>query len=83
MVRVRFNDPDNLATCENFFRHAFPGQIERNGRVLALTFHAGSVAPVMQREVIERLLWAWRVSHNVDRDDGFVLVSEQTDSEID
>ena len=73
MVSVRFNDPDNLATCENFLRHVFPGHVERNGRVLALTFHAASLGPAAQRNVIERLLWAWRVSHHVDTDDGYLF----------
>jgi hypothetical protein len=77
VVSVRFNDPDNLATCENFLRHAFPGQIERNGRSLALTFHAHSLTPAAQREVIERLLWAWRVSHHVSTNDGYVDSPEQ------
>jgi hypothetical protein len=82
VVSVRFNDPENLASCENFFRHVLPGEIERNGRILALTFHAANLARTAEREVIERLLWAWRVSNHIDTDDGFVLPSEQTGSEI-
>jgi hypothetical protein len=83
VVSVRFNDPDNLATCENFLRHAFPGQIERNGRTLAVTFHTSNLTVAAQSNVIERLLWAWRVSHHVDTDDGYLLPPEHTGSEPD
>jgi hypothetical protein len=76
---VRFNDPDNLVSCENFLQHAFPGAIKRDGRVLELTFRHARLASEHQRRVVERLLWAWRVSHRIDTDDGFVLLSEQPD----
>ena len=80
MVRVRFNDPDNLASCEGFFLHAFPGDIKRNGNVLDLTFRRGSFGPTPERKVVERLLWAWRISHQINTDDGLVVLSEQPDA---
>ena len=72
MIRVRFNDPDNLASCENFMQHAFPGAITRDGKMLELTFPSGSLGPVTQHKVVERLLWAWRISHRIEPEDGFV-----------
>ena len=76
-MRVRFNDPDNLANCANFFRHVFPGEVERNGRALDLTFRDDSLKPAAQRLIVDRLLWAWRRSHQIDDDDGFILPIDQ------
>ena len=81
MVRVRFNDPDNLASCANFFRHAFPGEVERNGRALDLTFRIDSLGPAAQERIVERLLWAWRRSHQIDNEDGFILPIDQDNAQ--
>jgi hypothetical protein len=81
VVRVRFNDPGNLASCEEFLQHAFPGAVDRDGQELDLTFETGSLQPPAQRKVVERLLWAWRVSHHLGTEDGVVIAPEQTGSE--
>ena len=73
MVSVRFNDPDNLASCANFLAHAFPGKIERHGHVLALEPRSGSLHRGTEQEVVGRLLWAWRLSHDIANDDGAVI----------
>jgi len=78
VVRIRFNDPDNLASCESFLQHAFPGEIERSGNLLLLSFRRGSLGSSSERKVVERLLWAWRVSRRIEDDDGALLASEQT-----
>ena len=81
MIRVSFNDLDNLESCEGFLQHAFPGVVTRDDKVLELTFRGGSLAPVSQHKAVERLLWAWRVSHRVDPADGFVLAPNATDAQ--
>lgn len=80
MVYVRFNIPENLVSCENFLSHAFPGEVERKQQVLALQFRGGSLDPTAQRKIVERLLWAWRISHKLDTDDGYIVAFDQTDA---
>ena len=82
VVRVRFTDPDNLTSCQSFLRHTFPGEIKRNGQALDLAFRHESLKPAAQRQVVERLLWAWRRSHRIDNDDGFILPIDQDDIEL-
>ena len=72
MIRVRFNDPDNLVSCESFMQHAFPGTVATDGNALELTLRAGNLGPMTQHKVVERLLWAWRISHRIEPEDGFV-----------
>ena len=76
MVRVRFNDPNNLASCESFLTHAFPGEATRNGQILVLTFRLETLQPTVETTVVERLLWAWRRARRRD-DDGFILPIDQ------
>jgi len=79
MIRVRFNDPDNLASCERFLTHTFPGQTTRNTQdvVLTLTFRLGTLESQVERTVVERLLWAWRQARRIKVDDGYILPFDQ------
>jgi hypothetical protein len=72
---VRFNDPDNLASCANFLAHAFPGEIERDGHVLELEIRQG-IHQGTEERVIGRLLRAWRLSHDIDDSDGVVMKTD-------
>ena len=76
-LRVRFDDPDNLASCANFFAHAFPGDVKRDGQTLRLIFQSGNLQPAVQKQIVGRLLWAWRRSHLITHDDGFILPIDQ------
>lgn len=73
MVRVRFNDQDNLTSCANFLAHRFPGDVKKAGETLDLAIRVDSLPQAVQERIVERLLWAWRRSHQISDDDGFVL----------
>jgi hypothetical protein len=79
VVCVRFNDLGNLTSCETFLQHAFPGTVERDGDVLTLTFRI-ELAPAAERNVVERLLWAWRTHDPMGPEDGFVVEAGEPES---
>jgi len=80
VVCVRFNDLANLTSCENFLQHAFPGTVERDGDTLRLTLRA-RLAPIAERKIVERLLWAWRTDYGIEADEAFVVESKQPASD--
>ena len=80
MISVRFNDPDSLVSCVNFLAHAFPGAVERDGHVLALEFREPGLEKNAEEKVVERLLWAWRVSHDIESDEGVVIKTDVAQS---
>jgi hypothetical protein len=49
----------------------------RNGQALDLTFRTAGLEAATQKRIVERLLWAWRRSHRVANDDGFILPIDQ------
>jgi hypothetical protein len=73
VVRIRFNDFENLTSCQNFLQHAFPGSVERDGHALNVALRGGSLDPSAERTVVERLLWAWRQQHAIQTEDGVVV----------
>jgi hypothetical protein len=75
VVRVRFDDPDNLTSFQNFLEHALPGTTERDGDVLEVTLRA-VLAFAAERTVVERLLWAWHQDHGKSGD-GFIAEAEE------
>jgi hypothetical protein len=74
MVSVRFDDPQKLASCANFLRFAFPGEITRRPDELELEFTRGDFQPSAERAIVERLLWAWRAASGFSVRDGVITV---------
>jgi hypothetical protein len=72
MISVRFDDPEKLASCANYLRFAFPGEIKRTPQGLDFLFTRGDFQPSAERAIVERLLWAWRTTLGFTVEDAVV-----------